>query len=226
MLGEPAAGIRAAVFFDFDGTLLDTETTVLASWEKEYEHHGHVLDRRAWLDTVGTEGRDRYADLEEFVGQDFDLAAVQARRRAREAELVADLRLRAGVARCLDDIAAWRVLAAVVSSSPRDWVVGHLKRLQILDRFDAVITREDAARGKPHPDLYLTALARLGVASSQVVVVEDSYSGVAAAVAAGLAVIAVPNPVTADQDFSHAALVVGTDMLAGALADLMASRRG
>lgn len=75
MLGEPASRTQAAVFFDFDGTLLDTETIVLASWEREYEHHGHVLDRQAWLDMVGTEGRDRYADLAVLVSQGFDLGA-------------------------------------------------------------------------------------------------------------------------------------------------------
>jgi HAD superfamily hydrolase (TIGR01509 family) len=93
---------------------------------------------------------------------------------------------------------------AVVSSSPASWVLPHLDRLGWLGRFEAVVTREDAARAKPHPDLYLMALARLGLTPEGVVVVEDSANGVAAAVAAGLPCVAMPNPVTAHHDLSLA----------------------
>lgn len=207
-----SAGARraslSAVFFDFDGTLVDTESTVLASWEAEYSHHGQVLDRSAWLDRVGTEGHDWYAPLAALVGPSFDRAAAQARRRACEADLVADLALREGLVECLDEARERGLVLAVVSSSPRDWVLGHLDRLDLRARFDAVITREDAARAKPFPDLYVEALTRLDLSAEEVLVVEDSANGVAAAAAAGLRVIAMPNPVTCAQTFTAAAAVV------------------
>lgn len=198
----------SAILFDFDGTLMDTESTVLAAWEAEYAHHGQVLERAEWLTAVGTGGLDWYTRLAALVGPDFDREAAQSRRRAREAELVADLGLRAGIVECLDDARARGLKLAVVSSSPRDWVVGHLARLGLLPRFDAVLTREDGARGKPHPDLYLAALSRLELAPSGVVAVEDSANGVAAAVAAGLRVAAVPNAVTCAQVLSEATVVL------------------
>lgn len=210
----------SAVFFDFDGTLVDTESTVLASWEAEYSHHGQVLDRSAWLSGVGTEGHDWYADLEKLVGPSFDRATAQARRRASEADLVADLALREGLVECLDEAHERGLVLAVVSSSPRDWVLSHLGRLDLLARFDAVITREDAARAKPYPDLYIEALRRLDLSAEDVLVVEDSLNGVAAAVAAGLTVIAIPNPVTSAQTFTAAAAVVDPLLLRGLIRSL------
>lgn len=75
-------------------------------------------------------------------------------------------------------------------------------------RFDAVFTREDGARGKPHPDLYLAALSCLKLAPSGVLAVEDSANGVAAAIAAGLRVAAVPNAVTSAQVRTAATVVL------------------
>ena len=84
----------------------------------------------------------------------------------------------------------------VVSSSSSSWVTSHLKRLSLLHLFDVVGTREDAERSKPFPDLYLTALSRLGVAPRAAVAIEDSANGVAAAKSAGIRCVAFPNPVT------------------------------
>lgn len=87
----------------------------------------------------------------------------------------------------------------MVSSSPAEWVCGHLERLGLVDRFALVVTREDTQRAKPAPDLYLVALDRLGLAADAALVVEDAANGVVAARAAGLDVVVVPNPVTAAQ---------------------------
>jgi HAD superfamily hydrolase (TIGR01509 family) len=133
------------------------------------------------------------------VGEGFDREAAHALRREHELSLVADLPLREGLADVLDRAAAHGLVLAVVSSSPSWWVLGHLERLGLLARFAFVVTREDAVRAKPHPDLYLVALERLALPASDVLVVEDSVNGVLAAHAAGLRAVALPNPVTARQ---------------------------
>ncbi len=107
-----------------------------------------------------------------------------------------------------------------MSSSPAHWVHGHLSRLGLLERFAFVVTREDAVRAKPHPDLYLAALERLEVDPAHVLVVEDSVNGVAAAHAAGLSAVAVPNAVTQDQP--HAVTVLETVALWSHLEPLLA----
>ncbi len=77
-------------------------------------------------------------------------------------------------------------------------------------RFDFVGCRDDAPRPKPDPDLYILALARLGVTPPEAVAFEDSHSGSLAAKRAGLRVVAVPNAVTERHDFGHADWRVGS----------------
>ncbi|MCW2776466.1 MAG: HAD-superfamily hydrolase, subfamily variant 3 [Frankiales bacterium] len=187
----------SVLLLDFDGTLLDSESTHLQSWEEAYALHGRPFDRAAWVAGVGGHGHDPSGPL---VGLGFDPDA----RRARERELVHALEVRAGVRELL----ALPGRFAVVSSSPRSWVVPHLERLGLLGALELVVTREDAPRPKPAPDLYLEALRRLGVDAA--VAVEDSANGVTAAKAAGLPVVAVPGPVTAGQDLSLADLRVAS----------------
>ena len=86
----------------------------------------------------------------------------------------------------------------------RAWVRDHLVRHALLSSFDTLVCREDVPRVKPAPDLYLEAISRLGLAADQVIAFEDSHNGSLAAKRAGLWCIAVPNEITATQDFSHA----------------------
>ncbi len=95
---------------------------------------------------------------------------------------------------------------AVASSSTRKWVMDHLNRFGIGGHFDAIVCREDVKRTKPDPDLYLTALRRLGVQPDEAIAFEDSTNGIHAAKAAGLFCVAVPNLLTADLDLTKADL--------------------
>lgn len=95
---------------------------------------------------------------------------------------------------------------AVASSSSRAWVLGHLERLRLDSDWDAVRARDDVARTKPAPDVYLSAVAALGVAPEEAVALEDSANGIAAAKDAGLLCVVVPNALTAGVDLSRADL--------------------
>ena len=97
---------------------------------------------------------------------------------------------------------------AIASSSPRSWVTGHLEALGLLDRFRTIRCRDDVVHAKPAPDLYLSALAGLGLRADEAIAIEDSPNGSAAAKAAGLYVIAVPNGVTQQLRFDQADLVL------------------
>lgn len=192
---------------------------MLASWQHLYAALGHELALDGWLRTVGGDVEARYDALAELVGDGFDFDSAHALRRAHELSLVGSLPLRDGLLELLDRAAERGLEVAVVSSSPADWVHGHLARLQLLDRFSFVVTREDAQRAKPHPDLYLAALDRLTVPAEQVLVVEDSVNGVTAAHAAGLAAVAVPNAVTQAQP--HVVTVLETAALWAHLEQLL-----
>jgi HAD superfamily hydrolase (TIGR01509 family) len=118
----------------------------------------------------------------------------------------------AGVEDLLAAAAGAGVPCAVASSSSAEWVVPHLGRLGLRDRFAAVVTSDDVGgdprRTKPAPDLFLAAAAAVGQPPARCVVLEDSPNGVRAGKAAGMAVVAVPGPMTAGLDFGGADLVV------------------
>jgi len=115
-----------------------------------------------------------------------------------------------GVRDYVADAKRMGLLLAVASSSSRAWVLGHLERLGLGAQWDAVRTRDDVARTKPAPDLYLSAVAALGVAPEEAVAFEDSANGIAAAKDAGLLCVAVPNALTAGMDLSRADLRLGS----------------
>jgi beta-phosphoglucomutase-like phosphatase (HAD superfamily) len=82
----------------------------------------------------------------------------------------------------------------------------HLERFGIGGQFDAIVCREDVKRTKPDPELYRTALQRLGVQPDEAIALEDSSNGILAAKAAGLYCVVVPNLLTIDLDLTQADL--------------------
>lgn len=211
-----------AVVFDFDGTILDTESSELTAWLEEYERHDVPFDRVAWLASIGGSGgeTDPAGDLARAVAG-IDPAATLRRQRSRWLELVGEAALLDGVEDRLDEAEELGLKLAVATSSGFRWAGEHLRRLGLLDRFTAVCTRDDVARVKPDPELYLLACDRLAVKPGNAVAIEDSANGVRAANSAGLFTVAVPNPVTAGQDHGHADLRV-TSLTELSLRDLAA----
>lgn len=202
--------IRALVF-DFDGLILETETPAHQSWDEIYREHGHELPMDRWHGYIGSDtGFDPAGHLAALVGEGFDRETTQARRDARKTELIAALDVMSGVREYVADAKRLGLRLAVASSSSRAWVLGHLERLELHAQWDAVRTREDVARTKPAPDLYLAAVKALGVAPHQTVAFEDSRNGIAAAKDAGLLCVAVPNVLTAGMDLSRADLRLGS----------------
>jgi HAD superfamily hydrolase (TIGR01509 family) len=221
-----------ALLFDFDGLILDTESSEFHSVGLIFSEHGLVLDRSEWQGIIGTANHPHWTELlEQALGRPLDdRDAVIVRHREHHRVSVSAETVRPGVVDLLDEAAAAGVPAAVVSSSPASWVVGHLERLGLRDRFADVVTRDDLdgdrARTKPAPDLYLLAAERVGAAPGACVALEDSPNGVAAAVAAGMAVVAVPGPMTTGLDFSAADRVLGSlaDVNLSGLCHLVGSR--
>lgn len=206
--------IRALVF-DFDGLILETETPSYDTWAEIYREHGYELPLDRWFDYIGREGGyfDAGDHLAALVGEGFDRDAVRLRRDSRKTEIIAALDVMVGVREYVADAKRLGLRLAVASSSSRKWVLGHLERLRLDAEWDAVRTREDVARTKPAPDLYLSAVAALSVAPKEAVAFEDSANGIAAAKDAGLFCVAVPNALTAGMDLSRA------DVRLGSLAD-------
>ena len=211
------------LIFDFDGLILDTETPDLLAWQSIYRRYGQELTAQTWGQIVGGAGTTTFepdTHLESLVGDGLDLSAL--RREADEERLALILRQQPlpGVRAYLDDAQRLGLPLGIASSSPHSWVEEHLIRLGLLDRFAAVVCGDDVPPGrtKPHPDLFLKALAALGAEANETIVFEDSPNGVAAARAAGLFVVAVPNPLTAQLP------IEGENLRLASLAEIPLSR--
>lgn len=214
----------AAIVFDFDGLIIDTETGAYESTRDVFAEHGVDLDREWWQSIIGTADHPHWLDLlQQHVDEPLDRDVVLARREAQKRELLLAERIRPGVIALLDEAVDAGVPTAVASSSRFDWVGSNLERVGFLDRFGVIVTRDDvgddASRTKPAPDLYRIAMERLAVEARHAVAIEDSPNGVAAALAAGLACVAVPAGITEGTDCSAADRVVAS-LEEVALADL------
>jgi HAD superfamily hydrolase (TIGR01509 family) len=197
-----------ALVFDFDGLIVDTEVPIFRAWQRIYREHGQDLPLEQWLTIIGTASGpfDPVIDLAKKTDAKLDGQELKALEVLYYQEATALQQLLPGV---IDYLVAARQLGlktAVASSSTRKWVMDHLNRFGIGGRFDAIICREDVKRTKPDPDLYLTALQRLGVQPAEAIAFEDSSNGIHAAKAAGLFCVVVPNPLTVDLDLSEADL--------------------
>ena len=185
-----------AIIFDFDGTILDTEMPEYRSWQELYGELGVVLPLALWVGAIGTiNGFDPLAHLEKQVGS---VAPVRVRRvEQRNLELIQAQQPLPGVQEWLAAATAHPLSLAIASSSKHSWVKDHLTRLGLAHHFPIIVGRDDAGhQPKPNPAVYLTALARLGVRPDEAVAIEDSRNGVAAAKAAGLFTLYVPNELT------------------------------
>lgn len=194
--------------FDFDGLICDTETSSFEIARDIYAEHGVELTLARWQDRIGTHGRHWLADLEAAVGPLDDFEALVDRRRIAHHERLQAEQAMPGVDRFTARAVEAGLVLAVASSSSAGWVTDHLDRLGLLDRFSAISTSEDGVPAKPEPEVYERALAAIGVQADEAIAFEDSANGVAAAKAAGIFCVAVPNRMTKDMDLSAADLVV------------------
>jgi len=210
-MGSAPIAVLRAVIFDFDGLLMDTESTSLASWEYEWSQWGLHLDRGSFF--VGHGGdvtQDRYATLAAAVGARFDAVLSHQRRTAYRDRLHEQLDLADGIRDWLIEAADAGLRLAVASSSPVEWVHKHLAQAGVREMFDVVAGGDQVAHHKPAPDVYALALERLGLRSGDAIAVEDTPHGVDAAHAAGLACIAIPNPFVTTGQVTHADLTIAT----------------
>lgn len=207
--GSDVLAVIEGIVFDFDGLILDTEMPEYLTIKTAFDQHGVDLPLDAWLDVIGRADQRHWLDwLEDELGTPIDREVVHARRQAEHHALIRQQEVLPGVVHVLDQAAALGVPATVASSSSRAWVTGHLDRLGLAPSFVGVFTREDVEHAKPWPDLFLAAVAAMGVDAACTVAFEDSYHGSQAAKRAGLFCVAVPNELTRSQDFSHCDRVV------------------
>lgn len=210
-----------AVIFDVDGVLIDSYQAHFESWRALCREHGFDITEKEFADTFGRRSSDIIAML--FDGQftDAQIAAMDDRKEALFREIVAEkFPAMDGAVELIDDLAAAGFKLALGSSGPPENVMLVLRKLDRVMSVGAVVTGQDVTRGKPDPQVFVTAAQRLAVDPSHCVVVEDAVPGVEAAKRAGMKAVALTGTATREQ-LSQADLVV--DSLRELGADQMAS---
>jgi HAD superfamily hydrolase (TIGR01509 family) len=173
-----------AWIFDFDGVLVDTMPAHFASYREALAEVGVPLDRERFYYQAGMTGREQIRYFCQQAGVQADVERIYARKNElapRHQHLVAPIPRNLELLRAMR---AARLPTAIASGSSRPSILPVMQRFGI--EADAVVSAEDVSRGKPHPDLFLLAAARLGAAPASCTVVEDSEVGVQAALAAGM----------------------------------------
>jgi beta-phosphoglucomutase len=206
--------IRAAIF-DFDELLINLQTLHFAADRAALADLGHDYSNLPDVIRLGGSGRrisELVTEMRTHFAIDDPVEAMLARRQAHFLAALRDapeLAAMPGAVEAIDGLHAAGYPLAVTSSGIREYIMLVLDRLGIADRFAVVVTGADVTHGKPHPEPYLVTATRLGVPPAECIVFEDAAVGVAAAKAAGMRCIAVPNPdATLAQDLSAADLVL------------------
>jgi beta-phosphoglucomutase family hydrolase len=182
------AGEFAGYIFDLDGTLVDTMPLHYRAWDAAMQHAG--LKGRLSEDLFYSLGGVPTRRVAELLGQHYGLSLDPEKvfhdKEARFLELQAEMTLIEPVVAYARE-AAKQFPVSVASGGPRDIVRATLATMKLADLFPVVVTPEDVVHGKPAPDMFLLAAARMGVAAARCLVFEDAEPGIAAAKAAGMA---------------------------------------
>lgn len=200
-----------AVLFDHDGTLVDSEGQHWALWNQVLAPYGLSLTQAQYKDFYAGVPTDANAvDLVERFGVK-EAPTVLARLKNESAQAYLQTNafpLMPGVRESMAQLQAAHLRMGVVTGARAYAIHATLRSHALAAAFETVVSADDVVHSKPAPDCYLLALQRMGLQAHNVVAFEDTEHGVAAAVAAGLACVAIPTEMSASHDFSAATVTV------------------
>ena len=192
------------LLFDNDGVLVDTEHLYFQATQEGLAALGVALSKEEYVRTYMPTGAPPWVLASQLGATDEQIAQTKRWRDQRYLELLNSEPLEIdGVADLLAELSKHCAMAVVTTSQPWSFAAIHEPR-NLLAHMSFVLTRADYQRSKPHPDPYLTALARFDIKPHQALVIEDSERGLNAARAAGIDCAVVHNEFTRAQDFAGA----------------------
>lgn len=187
-----------AIIFDFDGTIIDTETAWYEAFRQAYRLHDVELTLELYSQCIGTSlhSFNPYEYLVTHKNLPIDLEEFRRSVHAQHTLLMEKEVIRPGILDYLKQAQAHGLKIGLASSSPRAWIDKYLELLGIGSYFDCIRTADDVAKVKPDPELYLQAMACLDVTPAEAIAIEDSPNGARAAAAAGMYSVVIPNTIT------------------------------
>jgi HAD superfamily hydrolase (TIGR01509 family) len=191
-LNLPAGPFRAYLF-DCDGTIADSMPLHYLAWKQALGEHGCDFPEDLFYRWGGMPVSEIISTLNQKHGLAMPVEEVAVRKESLYYDFLPRL---TAVPEVLEVIEASHgsLPFAVVSGSTRESVTASLQSLKLLDKFDALVCAGDYRQSKPHPEAFLLAAERLGVAPANCLVFEDTAMGIEAATAAGMASVKVLQP--------------------------------
>jgi beta-phosphoglucomutase len=203
---------KPAFIFDMDGTIVDNMAFHTDSWIAFFARRGKTYDPDAFFrETAGAQAREI---MRERLGADLpddEIAVLAQEKEVLYRELYGPhLSAIQGFEDFVTRARADGVKLAVATSAPPANIVFTLDGLNLRRHFDAVVGAADVARGKPHPDVFLKAAEKLGVAPADCIVFEDAPMGVEAARRAGMKTVVITTTLPADafREFDNVVRIV------------------
>jgi pseudouridine 5'-phosphatase len=207
---QDGGNIRAVVF-DLDGLIANSEDLYELTVDEILGRRGKPHERALRTRMMGRTVADSFQIMIDYhaLTDTLDDILIEVREVLTK-HMDTSLAPLPGGQQLFDALDAARIPMAVATSGTRSYATDVLTRLGLYDRFQFILTAEDITHGKPAPDIYLLAAARLQLPPSSIMVLEDSGNGCAAAVAAGAFTVAVPSRHTREHDFTGARFLADT----------------
>jgi len=200
-----------AVVFDLDGLMFNTEDLYDEVGDRMLRRRGMRFTPELKQAMMGLPGKVAFQVMIDWHQLTDSIPQLEIENDAVFDDILPDsLELMPGLIGLLETLETAELPKAIATSSRLVFASKVLNQFDLQSRFEFVLTAEDVVHGKPNPEIYQTAAARLGVTTTEMLVFEDSQVGAKAAVAAGAQVVAVPNRHTQDHDFQGVSLVANT----------------
>jgi HAD superfamily hydrolase (TIGR01509 family) len=201
----------SAVLFDLDGLIVNSEDVYEQADVEVLRRRGKVYEAELRAQMMGRPTAESLRKMIEWHALEDTVEMLDAERSLLRDELLeASIGPMPGLLELLTDLEAAGIPKAIGTSGHREYADYVLNRLGITKRFEFAITSNDVVYGKPAPDVYQLAAAKLGFAPRETMVLEDSPNGCLAGVAAGAFTVAVPNHHTRNYDFTGVRFIAET----------------
>lgn len=188
-----------AVIFDMDGLMLDSERALLGCLEHSARAQGFEVPRSLLLSLIGSSDAATRQRLGDALGRERTDALLAASYARYEGIVEAGVPHRPGIIELLELLVQHQLPRAVATATRQPLASRKLEAAGLLSYFNAVATSTEVAHSKPAPDIYLLAARKLGVDPARCLALEDSPTGVRAALAAGMTTVQVPDLLAPDE---------------------------
>lgn len=205
----------AAVVFDMDGLIFDSERLVLVCWEKLAEKYHLEGMHEVMLRCIGTTSVKTKEIVTDYYGPDFPYEEYRKEASALFRETVRrdGLPVKKGARELLEFLKRHNVPTALASSTRLAVVTQELQQAGLYDYFSVVVGGDQLKRSKPAPDIYLMACEKLGVEPECAYAIEDSYNGIRSASSAGMKPVMVPDLLPPTDEMREKSVLVAEDLL-------------